>query len=208
MQSSALINLILLGDPASGKGTQAARLIKKYRFYDFDMGREVRKPSVRKRFDYKGTTARGKLTPTAVVRTILHRVIRTAPRTHGILFNGHPKMIGEARLASGWLKKYKRINPFVIYLSIPGKETIKRAEKRMVHVDGKLIKRDDDTVRALKNRRRYYEEQISRTVAFFKKKYIFKKVSGMGTEEQVWKRIDTIMRDYLQKYASQNSRRN
>ena len=52
-------NLILLGDPASGKGTQAVRLVKKYRFYDLDMGHEVRKPAAREQFDFAETTAVG-----------------------------------------------------------------------------------------------------------------------------------------------------
>src|SRR5271155_3561784 len=116
-------NLILLGDPASGKATQAAHLTKKYGFYNFDMGDEVRKPAVRKKYDYTKTTGIGKLTPTAVVRDILQRIIRTVPSTQGILFNGHPKMIGEARLTAKWLVQYKRSDPLVIYLGIPAHET-------------------------------------------------------------------------------------
>jgi adenylate kinase len=200
MKRSDSINLILLGDPASGKATQAARLVKKYHFYDFDMGREVRKPAVKKQFDYRKTTAIGKLTPTAVVRGILHRVIRVTPENKGILFNGHPKMIGEAKLAAGWLKKYQRTDPLVIYLSIPMSEVLRRAEKRLENVGGKLVRRDDDSIRALKNRRRYYEEQISQVVAYFKKKYHFKTVSGMGTEAQVWKRIDAVVKQYIKEH--------
>src|SRR6266481_229900 len=89
------LNLILLGDPASGKQTQAARLAKEYRFYDLDMGREVNKPSARRKYDYKKTTGIGHLTPTAVVREIFKNAISTVPSARGILFNGTPKMIGE-----------------------------------------------------------------------------------------------------------------
>ncbi len=181
-------NIILLGDPASGKGTQAARLAKKYRLYNFDMGNEVRKPSVRAKFNFAKTTAMGKLTPTAIVRKILERTIRTVPRSRGILFNGHPKMIGEARLAAKWLARRRR-DPIVIYVSIPLRETLRRAAKRVARVGGKLVKREDDTARAIMNRRKYYREQISRVVAFFKKRYRFKTVSGVGSEAQVAKRI-------------------
>ena len=192
-------NLILLGDPASGKGTQAARLIKKYNLYNFDMGHEVRTAAAREKFDYAKTTAIGNLTPTAVVRDILHRVIRTAPHTKGILFNGHPKMIGEARLAAAWLRRYKRADPLVIYLSIPAHETLRRARKRVVRVGGRLTKRDDDNERALANRRKYYREQVSRVVGFFKKKYTFKKISGMGSEAEVAKRIAAAIESDVRK---------
>lgn len=189
-------NLILLGDPASGKGTQAARLARKYRLYDFDMGREVRKPATRKLYDYRKTTAIGKLTPTAVVRNIYRRVIHRIPRGHGILFNGHPKMIGEARLVAKLLKDNRRTDPLVLYLSIPMKEIVRRANARKIYVNGKLMKRDDDSERALRNRRKYYKDQVSRALTFFKKQYGVKNISGLGTEEQVWKRIDVAVRSH------------
>ncbi len=189
-------NLILLGDPASGKATQAARLVKKYSFYDFDMGRELRKPTVRRRFDYARTAGMGKLTPTWLVRDIHRHVIRAVPRGQGILFDGTPKMIGEAKLVARLLRQHKRSDPKVIYLSVPMSETIKRAEKRREYAGGKLIKRSDDRERAIKNRRRYYAEQVTRVVAFFKKKYVFKKISGLGTRAEVWKRIAAAVNKY------------
>src|SRR5262249_39558500 len=137
------LNIILLGDPASGKATHAARLAKQHRLYDFDMGREVRKPAVRARFDYAKTTGAGNLTPTKIVREILERTIRTVPKARGIIFSGHPKMIGEARLAAKWLRQYHRADPIVIYISITAAETLRRTAKRVVRINGKLTKRED-----------------------------------------------------------------
>jgi len=173
-------NIILLGDPASGKGVQAARLVKKYHLYDFDMGREVRKPAARKHYDYRATTAVGKLTPTSVARGILRRVIRSVPSRKGILFNGHPKMIGEAKLVARLLRAEGRQDPFVIYLEVPFGVTLRRASMRQ---------REDDAARALMNRRRYYKAQVAQVVVFFKKKYAFKKISGLGTPAAVERRI-------------------
>lgn len=195
-------NLILLGDPASGKATQAAKLAKKYDLYNFDMGDEVRKPAVRAKFDYAKTTGIGKLTPTAIVRDILKRVIRTLPVTQGILFNGHPKMIGEARLVAKWLEESERRDPLVIYLHIPTAEILRRATGRVVYIDGKVMKRDDDTERALANRRAYYREQVSQTVAFFKKRYALKNISGIGSEAEVLKRITAAIAAYEKKQKS------
>ncbi len=189
-------NLILLGDPASGKATQAARLVKKYRFYDFDMGRELRKPAVRAQYDFARTTGVGKLTPTQVVRDILRRVIRAVPRGQGILFDGHPKMIGEAKLVARLLKQNGRSNPLVLYLSVPVSETIKRAGKRREYAGGKLAKRSDDRERAIKNRRRYYEQQVARVVKFFRERYTFRRISGLGTRAEVWKRIAAAVNEY------------
>jgi adenylate kinase len=186
-------NLILLGDPASGKGTHSEQLVRKYPMYNFDMGHEVRKPAVRKKFDFTKTTGAGKLTPTDIVRDILQRTIRSAPANRGILFNGHPKMIGEARLVAKWLREADRSDPLVIYLTIPAAESLRRVRNRIAVVGGKAVKRDDDTERALINRRKYYREQVALVVAFFKKKYTFRKISSLGSEAEVERRIVAVI---------------
>ncbi len=190
------LNIILLGDPASGKATQSKRLIAQYRLRDLDMGREVRKPSVRARFDYARTTGAGHLTPTGVVREIFKKVIFETPARRGILFNGNPKMIGEAKLVASWLRQAKRADPFVIYLSIPAAEVMRRAAKRRIYLSGKLVKRDDDSMEALRNRKRYYEKQISQVVKFFKGRYAFVRVSGVGSEDEVAQRIASALSRY------------
>ena len=192
-------NLILLGDPASGKGTQSARLAKQFRLINFDMGHEVRQPAIRAKFDYAKTTGSGHLTPTAIVREILQNKILQSPAARGILFNGHPKMIGEARLAAKWLREAKRRDPIVIYLSVSAAETLRRAAERRVRVGGKLVRREDDSGRALINRRRYYREQVARVVAFFRKRYAFKKISGAGTREEVYQRIAKAIEEQQRK---------
>jgi len=188
-------NLILLGDPASGKGTQAERLAKKYHFYNLDMGHEVRKPEARAQFDYAKTTGIGKLTPTAIVRGIFKRVIAVVPAKKGILFNGTPKMINEAKLVARELSRAKRSEPLVIYLTIPTVEIIQRLGKRG---------RDDDSMQALRNRQKYYKEQITRVVAFFGERYTVKKISGMGTEAEVEKKIEAAIKKYGITNASRN----
>jgi adenylate kinase len=211
-QKQKPFNLILLGDPASGKGTQAARLTKQYHFFDLDMGRELRKPAVRAQFNYAKTTAVGHLTPTAIVRGIFKEVIGAVPSDKGILFNGTPKMINEAKLVSRLLKENGRSAPLVIYLNISIAETVRRMTKRVEKIDGKLVKRDDDTARALRNRQKYYKEQISRVVAFFGERYTVKKISGMGTEAAVGEKIEAVINKYLthlaKTHGTANSGRN
>ncbi|HYF05075.1 MAG TPA: nucleoside monophosphate kinase [Patescibacteria group bacterium] len=186
------INVILLGDPAAGKATQSELLVKKYGFYDLDMGKILRNLNeqggeVSERL--KATLDKGKLTPTDIVREIHKQACYNTPANQGILFDGNPKMLGEAKLVAKHLKAAHRKDPIVIYLSIPMAETIKRMTERTEYFAGKFSKRADDNAHALKERVKYYRKNISQVVAFFEKIYPFKKVSGLGTVAEVHARI-------------------
>ncbi len=191
-QDKRPINIILLGDPAAGKATQAALLTKKYHLYDFDMGKAIallrtkNKKINRLLRDYQD---KGKLTPTFIARKILRDVITSVPMRRGILFDGHPKMLGEAKIVARLIKQQKRKDPVVIYLSIPIDETVKRMQDRVGYFKGKYGKRLDDSDAALKNRVRYYRKNITQVVAFFQRLYSFKKISGLGTPKLVHARI-------------------
>jgi adenylate kinase family enzyme len=80
-------------------------------------------------------------------------------------------------------------------------EIYKRTEKR---------RRDDDSARALRNRQKYYKAQISRVVAFFGERYTVKKISGVGTEAAVAKKIEAAIKKYSNesKRGTKNSGRN
>lgn len=201
------LNIILLGDPAAGKATQAKLLVKKYKLYDFDMGAELmRRRKKDKALDkmLRAYNDEGKLTPTKVVREILDEVIHATPKAKGILFDGHPKMVGEARLVRKWLRETYRVKPLVIYLKVPVSETVKRMSNRLGYFAGKYGKRPDDTVAALKNRQNYYRKNVSEVIKFFKKEYTFIEVSGVGTPAAVQKRMQAVIAKHEKKTAAQH----
>ncbi len=187
------LNIILLGDPAAGKATHGKFLTQKYHLYNLDMGQELRQlehnPKLRKKYHLDKTLDSGKLTPTELVRQLLHDKIHGRPKKQGILFNGTPKMLGEARLVAKWLKQEKRQRVLFIYLSIPLKEVIARMTGRAAYFKGKFSKRPDDNKQALKNRLDYYKKNISQVVAFFKARYPYLKISTMGTIVQAKSRL-------------------
>src|SRR5579872_566253 len=188
------MQIILLGDPAAGKATQAKKLLKKYNLVDFDMGEELRKiqfgrGNAKLKKVLARTYSKGKLTPTWLVRAILKKKIFSIPKNKAILFDGHPKMIDEAKLVSKWLSQIGRPEVQVLYLSIPEKEIIKRMSKRIEYVKGKKIKRTDDNPKAMHLRIKYFRSGINEVIDFFKKKYPFKRISGLGSTAAVHQRI-------------------
>lgn len=193
------INIILLGDPAAGKATHAKHLCKSFNMYDLDMGKELRKVkslTTRKKLGLDITYDKGKLSPTQVVRKILKEKIFSTSKNTGILFDGTPKMLGEAKLVAKWLKNQKRTNPLVIYLSIPMEETIKRMTERKQDFRGKFSKRSDDNPNALKERVKYYRNNISNVVKFFKRIYQFKKISSNAPVPKVGKILQKLINAY------------
>ncbi len=186
------INIILLGDPAAGKATQANLLLKRFPLYDLDMGKELRvlkSKDLRVKKLLEGTYDKGNLTQTDLVRSIHKQQIFKTPKKLGILFDGTPKMVGEARLVQKWLKQTGRDRALLIYLSIPMAETLKRMEKRVEYFKGKFSKRADDNQQALKNRVKYYRKNISAVLRYFKKIYPSKNISGLGNVGDVNKRL-------------------
>lgn len=211
MQEQKPLNIILLGDPASGKATHGAFIAKKFKMYDLDMGRELRSisknPKMRKKYRLDETLNQGKLTPTALVRNLLRDQIHSVPKSQGLLLNGTPKMIGEAKLVSKWLKQEKRNALLFIYIPIPLAETIRRMTGRKEYFKGKFSKRPDDNDQALKNRIKYYKTNIKEVVSFFKTQYDFKNISSLGTIAQARKKILHILEQY-EKRRHQNPRGN
>ncbi|MDR3642903.1 MAG: nucleoside monophosphate kinase [Candidatus Doudnabacteria bacterium] len=200
MKNNQPLNIILLGDPAAGKATHGAFLAKKFKLYDLDMGRELRSlehnPKLRKKYRLDKTLDSGKLTPTGLVRNLLHDKIHSTKRTTGILFNGTPKMLGEAKLVAKWLKQEKRQEVLFIYLSIPLAETISRMTARKTYFRGKFSKRPDDNDKALKNRIAYYKKNITDVVAYFQKLYPFINISTLGTIPQARTRLIAKLNTY------------
>jgi adenylate kinase family enzyme len=199
------ITIILLGDIAAGKATHSHFLRRNYGCIELDMGRELRRmkknhPKTAELL--AGTMDRGKLAQTELVREIIQKFISRTPKNRGILFDGTPKMIGEARLVRKWLAESGRTseNILVLYLKISKAEMIKR-----MHLRGAAEKRSDDTLAAVQNRIKYYKKNISAVSDFFKKHYAYKTVSSMGSIPQVEKNIEhEINTFFLHKDRSRN----
>lgn len=197
------LNLVLLGDPGAGKATQAEYFAKKYKMFDYDMGRELTLLRQKdKKIDavLQQKNDKGLLTPTAIVRKLNNDTILRTPTKTGILFDGHPKMVGEARIIAKLLKETNRTKPLVLYIRIPQQEVVSRIQQRQGYFNTKFSKRADDSAAALKNRAKYYRKNIAEVVEFFKSTYTFANIDGMGTRAQVRARIQKAINFYLKNY--------
>jgi adenylate kinase len=205
MKNTKPLNIFFLGAPASGKGTQASLLAKKFRLYQIDMGSLLRQwTEEAKKGDelaknLKNTMAQGELVPSAIIVYLWVRELLKVEKNKGIISEGNPRTLEEANLILKLLEYLGRKNIRVIYLKVSAKEVRKRILSRVVcprcgaeyslrlepgiskcpKCGQKLVKREDDNLKALEIRMKRWrgERQV---VNFFRRQKLLLEINGEG----------------------------
>ena len=180
MRLKSPITLILLGDIAAGKGTQAKILAKKYGLKHIDTGAFSRKMAEQHK-SFK-RIKKGRLAPSHAIQNFLKSQIVSLEPKQGVLVDGG-KMPAEARLVYKLFLNQKR-PILVIYLTISQTESFRRALGRL-----QQEYRADDTLEALRNRIKYYRDIYSKTIRFWRDKKFLHTISGKGNMSVVNKRL-------------------
>ena len=205
-------NIIFLGRSGSGKGTQAELLMKKFTLVNIDTGDILRKLTKRK--DKFGkivlkTISYGKLVPIWLVIYCWLDQLLKIPSKKGIIMEGSPRQLEEAKILEEVFSWLGRENFKVVYLRTSAKEVMQRLLLRRIcskcgrefslnftpnlkkcsHCGGKLIRRKDDYPRAIKNRMLFFQKKILPVINYFRKKKIVIEINGEGSVEQIHKRI-------------------
>lgn len=209
--------LVFLGPPASGKGTQTSRLATKLNFPHVDTGSLLRKAMADKTSDgliAQSYIEKGQLVPVDIVAAIIKSRLKEDDCKNGFILDGYPRSIEQAELLEGMLKEIDGDAPVdfkTIYFDIPqdllleriiyrrscskcGKiyNTISLKPKRdgVCDVCGcELIQRKDDTEEIAKSRFETYFEQTAPLIDFYEKKGSLKKIDANGSVEEVWERL-------------------
>lgn len=181
------ITLVLLGDIAAGKGTQAKILAKKYRLKYIGVGDFSR--AMAKKNGRFARVKKGVLAPSDAVQKWLKSQLGNLNPAQGVLMDGG-KMPAEAGLISNIFKKQLR-KVLVIYLTVSKAESFRRSTDRL-----KVQHREDDQPQAIKNRIKYYRQVYSKTVKFWQRQGILRKVSGAGNISAATKRLIKIINNY------------
>ena len=205
-------NIIFLGRSGSGKGTQAELLMKKFSLANIDTGDILRK--LTKRSDKFGKTvlktiSHGKLVPIWLVIYCWLDQLLKIPSKKGIIMEGSPRQLEEAKTLEEVFSWLGRENFKVVYLQTSAKEVTRRLLTRRIcskcgkefslnftpnlkkcsSCGGKLIRRKDDYPKAIKNRMLFFQKQILPVINYFRKKKIVVEVNGEGSVEEIHKRI-------------------
>jgi adenylate kinase len=179
---------IIFGPPGSGKGTQAARIEKEFHLSHLSTGAILR-AEVKRGTEVGKEVARimaaGDLVPDDLMVAVVRRHLPASDEGSGVLLDGFPRTVQQARALDGMLAKEGRRVDFVIALEVPEKELVERILRRAA-VQG----RADDTKEAIAERMHEYHELTEAVLDHYRKKGVrVEVVDGTGEPDEVFERV-------------------
>ncbi|MGB2706409.1 MAG: adenylate kinase [Candidatus Omnitrophota bacterium] len=217
------MNIVLLGPPGAGKGTQAKVLCERFGFLHVstgDMLREAVKNGTKIGKEAKSYMERGELVPDEIVTAIVtERIERSGPDA-GFLLDGFPRNEAQANELDCALGKMGKKLDMVLYLKTSAQVSIERLSGRRVcvkcganfHVknmppkkggicdycQGELIHRDDDKEGTVKKRLIVYEEETKSLIDYYRKKGILRELSGDLDVDELFGEVKKLCQPFYQ----------
>ena len=183
-----LFNVVLLGYPGAGRGTQARNLAKKYNLVYLSTGDMLKEEIVKGTPVGKTVQAifdKGDLVTDEIVIKLIEKNIQRNPDANGFIFKGFPRTLVQAYILDGLLRKINSSVSFTLDIQCPTLELIKRLDDR-----GKTEKRmkyDIETSTIV--HRLEQHEKVCLPVVDYYGKHKVTVIDGSGTPEEVWDRI-------------------
>jgi adenylate kinase len=204
------LNLILLGPPGAGKGTQAERLQDDFRLLYVATGNMLRaavEDGTELGTQAKGFMDRGELVPDHVIIGVIIEKVRGETAQDGFLLDGFPRTVAQADALDDALDELGRSLTAVLLIDVSDDEVVRRISGRRVsvktgrvyHVDfdppkhegvcdidgSRLIQRDDDREDTVRKRLEVYHEQTAPLVDFYDQRGILKRFDGSRSPTEV-----------------------
>ncbi|MEB1809799.1 MAG: adenylate kinase [Bacillaceae bacterium] len=213
------MNLILMGLPGAGKGTQAERIVENYGIPHIstgDMFRAAIKNETELGMKAKSFMDAGELVPDEVTIGIVRERLSQADCEKGFLLDGFPRTVAQAEALDEMLASLERRIDYVINIEVPEEILMDRLTGRRVSptsgrtyhvifnppkvegicdVDGsQLIQRDDDKPKTVKNRLEVNIKQSKPLLDFYSKKGVLRDIDGLQEIGQVFENIDQLLK--------------
>jgi len=212
------LDVILLGPPGAGKGTQAKRIAAAFELLHVSTGDLLRDEVARGTGlgkDAKGYMNRGELVPDELVGKMLATRLHSQQAALGCVFDGYPRTTAQAVLLDGLLAELNRRVDVVLFLNVADRELLARLTGRrscpscgaVFHLvtqppraEGAcdacgtaLIQRDDDREDVVRERLRVYRDHTAPLLEFYRGRRILREVNGEVGPDAVFQRMRDAM---------------
>ena len=212
------LNLILLGPPGSGKGTQGERLREDLRLPYYATG-DILRAAVRDGTEIgkqaKEYMERGDLVPDEVIIGVIAERLQDQEAADGFILDGFPRTVPQAEALDRKMDELGRELTAAILIDVSDDEVIRRlggrrtceAEGHVFHVEfnpptqdgtcdidgSQLIVRDDDKPDVIKHRLEQYREKTEPLIDYYEERGILKRVAGEQSPDEVEERIHALL---------------
>jgi adenylate kinase len=191
------MRLILLGPPGAGKGTQAQRLVQKYRIVQLSTGEMLRAAVAAQTpvgLQAKDIMASGALVPDEIVIGIISDRLDQPDMKNGFILDGFPRTVPQAAALDELLKKKHIRLDAVIELRVNESALLSRVETRVAEMRARGEEvRIDDTPEVLSKRLASYRSMTEPLIHYYSERRKLATVDGMMTIEQVTREINRIL---------------
>lgn len=198
LNSNTMINIVLFGKPGAGKGTQAEFLKEKYNLVHISTGDVFRynlKNNTELGQQAKAFMDRGDLVPDELTIKMLQDEVEKNLQATGFLFDGFPRTIAQAEALDQFLATKGWQVTATVALEADDEILIQRLLER-----GKTSGRaDDQDENKIRNRYDEYNEKTAPLIDYYSHKNLFYSVNGIGTIEEVTRRLSSIIDDFIDK---------
>ena len=177
------MNVVFLGPPGSGKGTQAARLATELGVPHVSTGEMLRQAvggGSELGARVKGILDSGTLVPDEVMAGVVRERLAAGDCGRGFLLDGYPRTLPQGELLEGLLAASGRTLDHVAFLDVPDDELVRRLRARG---------RSDDTVETIRRRLEEYESKTSPLRDRYAARGLLRRVDGTGAPDQVLARL-------------------
>jgi adenylate kinase len=204
------LNLVLLGPPGAGKGTQAERLTSDFDLPYYATG-EILRQAVRDETplgkEAKSYMDKGELVPDELINKVIMDRIDSPEAEDGFLLDGFPRNVEQANMLEDALEKRGRKLSSVLLVDAPDDEVIRRISGRRLcvknghvyHVDfdppkhegvcdqdgSRLIQRDDDKPETVQTRLDVYHQQTKPLIDYYDGRSLLRRFDGSRSPSDV-----------------------
>lgn len=189
------MNIILLGPPGAGKGTQAQILVDRYGLVQLSTG-DMLRAAVASGSELgqqaKAVMEAGKLMPDEIMVQIISDRISEPDCANGFILDGFPRTTAQAEALDKMLHEKGLPLDHVIEISVQDSVLIDRINARVAQTP-EADRRDDDNEETLKHRLQVYHEQTAPILPYYESRGMLKKVDGMKPIDEVSKQIEAII---------------
>lgn len=185
------MDLIILGAPGSGKGTQGALLSTRLAIPKISTGDLLRaavKDGTPLGTKAKGYMDKGLLVPDEIIFGLIEEVLASDAAARGVIMDGFPRTLPQAEAVDRLLAPLGRTVDRVLLIDVSEEELITRMVKRAA-IEG----RADDTPETIRRRQEVYREQTAPLIAFYDRRKLVTRVNGLGTVEAIAERMVTAV---------------